>query len=210
MRFFSTVVSAFVAFAAIASAQVSTKQNAFTSPTAGDVIRPGDKWDIKWMNVAGGAVTITLMDGPANQLKPIRTIVANAPNTGSYTWDVPADIVTSGTYSLRISYDSNPNNYNYSDRFNFVSSYVSTPSASSTTAASTTSAASVTSGAPATTSGNTTVATSRGTSTSTRRTATSEPSSIPTDGAPPSAGSSTLSSPLAVILAVLAAAIFIH
>ncbi|RVD82728.1 uncharacterized protein DFL_007143 [Arthrobotrys flagrans] len=218
MQFFKTAVSlALAAFAAVASAQ-DLKGNAITAPTAGTVIEAGSTFDIKWINPVGEQVTLVIMDGDANSLKPIRTIITNLPNSGTYTWSVPEDLPTSGTYTIRISYDSTPANYNYSDRFVFTSDFVSTTSASaSTTSAPTTSAPATTSTSAPTTSSNATTSessessTTINTSTTTRRTTTSESTGEPTSlGAPPSAGTTTLSSPLAVIMAVLAAAIFIH
>lgn len=214
MQFFKTAVSlALAAFAAVASAQLPTRDNAITAPTAGTVIDAGSTFDIKWMNLEGEQVTLVIMDGAANGLKPVRTIVTNLPNTGTYSWKVPEDLPTSSTYTIRISYDGNSANWNYSDRFIFTSDFVATSSSASTTSApttSTSSAASTSSGSSSseteTTRASTTIRT-----TSTRRSSTSESTGEPTSqGAPPSAGTTTLSSPLAVIMAVLAATLFIH
>ncbi|KAF3078357.1 hypothetical protein TWF569_008540 [Orbilia oligospora] len=219
MHFLKTAVSLTLAvFAAVATAQTTNtnKPNFITNPAVGAVINAGDKIDIEWQNLRGDQVTIAIMDGAASDLKQVRTVVTGAPNNGKYTWEVPANIPRSGTYSIRISYDNDPDHYNYSDRFTVLSNVTADPVSSSATTA-----------APATTSAATTGATSSRpstaseddsessttirTSTSTRRTSTSESTGEPTSlGAPPSAGTSTLSSPLAVIMAVLAAAIFIH
>ncbi|KAK6336387.1 hypothetical protein TWF696_001947 [Orbilia brochopaga] len=235
MRFFSSAVAfTLAACAALVSAQAPTTPNAISNPISGDTITAGQSYDITWINPTPGTVTLTLMTGPANQLTPVTTIASNIPNDGSYTWNVPSNIPANSGYSIRISYDNNPANWNYSDRFEFVSSVTATSSAASSTAssassessssaASTSSEASTTSESSAsstssatssaatssaiTTSGNsTTIAT-----TTTRRPTTSTPPPIPTgSGAPVGAGSTTLSSPVAVIMAVLAAALFIH
>ncbi|KAK6338221.1 hypothetical protein TWF730_002295 [Orbilia blumenaviensis] len=220
MLFFKSAVSfALAALAAVASAQPSTRGNAFTSPAPGDVILPGDTFDIKWMNPVGDRVTLVVMDGASNSLTPIATIVTNIPNTGTYTWTVPDDLPRSGTYTIRISYDNTPANYNYSDRFTLNSDVIATPSVStgSSSAASSTSAPASSTSAPSTTSESSSSETESSssttvrTSTSTRRSTTSESTGEPTSqGAPPSAGTTTLSSPLAVIMAVLAATLFIH
>lgn len=216
MRFFSTAVSvALAAFAAVASAQVPMKSNAITAPIAGDIITAGEPYEIKWTNVQGSQVTLVVMDGAASSLREVRTIITNLPNTGSYTWSVPEDLPRSATYSIRISYDRDPSHYNYSDRFVFESQFVATTSAASTTSAPPTTSVSSTSTRSGTTSAETETETESSTSmrtTSTRRTtSTGEPTGEPTSqGAPPSAGTATLSSPLAVIMAVLAATLFIH
>lgn len=231
MRFFSTAVSvALAAFAAVTSAQVSTKGNAITSPSVGDTIVAGETFDITWMNIVGSEVTLTLMSGPADDLQPVGVIVASIDNTGSYTWTVPEDIPASDSYAIQISYDNNPNNFNYSDRFAFDSEVTATTTVSTarSTSAATTSAPSTTetettvttetttstdtesSTTVASTTTETGTSTSLRTSTTSRRTSTSQTSEPTSTGAPPSAAHSNLSSPLAVIMAVLAAALFLH
>ncbi|KAF3169134.1 hypothetical protein TWF106_001455 [Orbilia oligospora] len=221
MHFLKTAVSlALAVFAAAATAQTTNtnKPNFITAPPVGAVINAGDKVDIEWQNPRGDQVTITIMDGAASDLKQVRTVVTGAPNNGKYTWEVPENIPRSGTYSIRISYDNDPDHYNYSDRFTVLSDVTADPVSSSattaapvTTSAATTGAASTSSRAANTSEDDSESSTTIRTSTSTRRTSTSESTGEPTSlGAPPSAGTSTLSSPLAVIMAVLAAAIFIH
>ncbi|KAK6541021.1 hypothetical protein TWF694_008401 [Orbilia ellipsospora] len=236
MRFFSTVVSTIAALAAVTSAASTaqssagavqtptpttglTKANAITEPVAGAVISAGSTYDIKWTNVMGATVTLVLMDGPENSLMPVATIVAGIPNSGEYPWSVPTDIPASGTYAIRIQYDNNPSNWNYSDRFTFMSSFVSSSSSSASSSATSTSSAATSTSAATTSAPTTSTVSTSGNSTTTMETSStkkptsssSSASSVPTsDGAPPSAGSTTISSPLAVIMAVLAAAIFIH
>ncbi|KAK6504163.1 hypothetical protein TWF506_002371 [Arthrobotrys conoides] len=219
MHFLKTAVTLTLAvFAAVATAQTkeSQKPNYIIRPPVGSVFNAGDQVEIEWQNPVGEQVTIAIMDGAASDLKQVRTAGTNIKNTGKYTWTVPKDIPRSGTYSIRISYDNEPDNFNYSDRFTVLSDVTADPVSSSsvTSAPATTSAP--TSSAPPTSSGATSSddnesSTTMRTSTSTRRTSTSESTGEPTSlGAPPSAGTTTLSSPLAVIMAVLAAAIFIH
>ncbi|KAK6542506.1 hypothetical protein TWF694_006458 [Orbilia ellipsospora] len=101
------------------AAPPTLNSNAITAPISGDLISAGKPFTIKWTNVEGSAVTLNLIDGPSNQLKPISQIVANAPNNGAYTWNVPDDLPTSATYAIRISYSNKPDEWNYSDRFTF-------------------------------------------------------------------------------------------
>lgn len=237
MRFLTTAVAFFAALTAVAAQSTNTAAptgtpndgtdglggNAITSPGPTDTITAGEDFTITWTNVRGGSVTLVLVTGDSDDLQPVATIVANVDNDGSYTWSVPEDLPASDEYAIRISYDSNPNNYNYSDRFNFDSDVTGTPTistASSTepptstteTESSTTDESSTTESESSTTSGASTTSTLR-TTTTRRPTATEtdeEDKPEETDGAPPSAAASTLSSPLAVIMAVLAAALFIH
>ncbi|KAK6496192.1 hypothetical protein TWF481_002216 [Arthrobotrys musiformis] len=93
--------------------------NAITAPVAGDVITAGQPYSIKWTNIKGNLVTITLIDGPANRVVPVTEIANGVSNTGVYTWSVPDDLPASSTYAIRITYNNNPADYNYSDRFTF-------------------------------------------------------------------------------------------
>ncbi|RVD90284.1 uncharacterized protein DFL_001259 [Arthrobotrys flagrans] len=108
--------------------------NAITAPIAGDVITAGQPYAIKWTNMKGNLVTITLIDGPANKVVPVKEIANGAPNTGVYTWSVPDDIPPSQTYAIRITYNNNPADYNYSDRFAFENESVVSSSAVSSSA----------------------------------------------------------------------------
>ncbi|EWC45949.1 hypothetical protein DRE_04742 [Drechslerella stenobrocha 248] len=231
MRFFSTISLAVAALTAFASAQTPTgaappvvsgmRGNAITSPGITDTVEAGQTYTIEWTNRVGTSVTLVLQDGGANTLTTVDTIATNIPNSGSYVWTVPATLEKRNTYTIRISYDNNPANYNYSDRFLLDSSVVASAAASASTA---TSAPASTSSAASSTEESTTAApttssavTSRPASNSTTMATTSRSSStsegVPTassQGAPTNAASSTLSSPIAVIMALLAAAIFIH
>ncbi|KAK6330746.1 hypothetical protein TWF718_002947 [Orbilia javanica] len=108
--------------------------NAITAPIAGDVITAGEPYAIKWTNIEGSSVTLTLVDGPANQVKPVKEIINNTPNTGVFTWSVPEDLPASKTYAIRITYNNNPADYNYSDRFTFENESVVSSAAVSSSA----------------------------------------------------------------------------
>ncbi|KAK6353531.1 hypothetical protein TWF696_005494 [Orbilia brochopaga] len=124
----------------VAAAAPKLNSNAITAPIAGALLTAGKPYTITWTNVQGPKVTLSLIDGPSNQLTSIADIATNVDNTGSFTWNVPKDIARSGTYSIRISYSENPAEWNYSDRFNLESTVVAPTNvkdASSSAAAST-------------------------------------------------------------------------
>ncbi|KAJ6264022.1 hypothetical protein Dda_0161 [Drechslerella dactyloides] len=127
----------------VAAAAPKLNSNAITAPVAGAFLKAGEPYTIKWTNVQGPQVTLTLIDGPSNQLDSITQIAENVDNTGSFTWNVPANLARSGTYAIRISYSSNPAEWNYSDRFNFESNVVAVKDAKTTGAAETTAATSI-------------------------------------------------------------------
>ncbi|KAF3923697.1 hypothetical protein ABW20_dc0102710 [Dactylellina cionopaga] len=141
----SLLVSATLAYAQTTATTPSLDANAITAPIRGDVITAGEPFTIKWTKPQGASVTLVLVDGPANSVVPVATIVASVPNSGAYTWSVPKNLPASTTYAIRISYNNNPQDYNYSDRFVFesdvtASSSAATSAASSSSAAETTSA----------------------------------------------------------------------
>ncbi|EWC47813.1 hypothetical protein DRE_03013 [Drechslerella stenobrocha 248] len=126
--------------AAAVHAAGGLKSNAITAPIAGDVISSGKTYTIKWTNIAGTKVKLTLIDGPANQVSPVADIAVDQDNTGSYTWNVPSDLPASKTYAIRIQYNNNPDDWNYSDRFDFNSN--APPKVSSASSVSATASAS--------------------------------------------------------------------
>lgn len=109
--------------------------NTLISPNVGDVLVAGSSFEIKWVSLRGNSVTLVLIAGPATNLEEVVIIAADIDNTGSYIWNIPADLPPQDDYALRISYDSNPNNYNYSDRFPIVNN--GAKSSSTATSAST-------------------------------------------------------------------------
>ncbi|KAF3901872.1 hypothetical protein AA313_de0210466 [Arthrobotrys entomopaga] len=133
-----------------AAALPTLKSNAITAPIAGDIITAGKPYTIRWTNTMGASVTLNLIDGPSNQLKSVAEIVSGAPNKGIYTWNVPDDLPTSNTYAIRISYDNNPDDWNYSDRFTFVNQNM-VASADVSSAATTTASATMSSASESTT-----------------------------------------------------------
>ncbi|KAK6542917.1 hypothetical protein TWF694_006855 [Orbilia ellipsospora] len=101
-------------------ASQSTKANAITAPTAGTVLTEGQQFTIKWIDIVGDTVSLVLLEGPTGDLRTLAVIAEGITNTGTYAWVVPdgvAVLSSSSDYTIRISYDSNPNDYNYSDRF---------------------------------------------------------------------------------------------
>ncbi|KAK6342089.1 hypothetical protein TWF730_001568 [Orbilia blumenaviensis] len=118
--------------------------NAITDPIAGDVITAGKPYSIKWTNIKGDSVTLDLVDGPANQVRPIVRIAGGISNSGVYTWSVPDDIPPSETYAIRITYNNNPADYNYSDRFTFENEAVVSSAAVSSSAETSSASASTT------------------------------------------------------------------
>lgn len=179
-------------------------------------VEEGKPFTLKWSN-AQGPVTITLMRGPADNLKPVRDLTSG--ETGnSYTFtpeNLPSD-----TYAFRISDSSSEPNY--SARFQYVGTgSITTTSASltSTSRSSTsTSASSTTSSERSSTSSATssTSSTSSGSNSTTSSFTTT--TSAPTTTRPAQSTNTPLNSnnaqrfasPLALVLVTVAALVFFH
>ncbi|KAF3166828.1 hypothetical protein TWF225_005345 [Orbilia oligospora] len=116
-----TLLNLYIILLKHAEAQFPIKPNAIISPNAETRATAGGQIQIVWANTVGANVTIVLLDDDANnQLEQIITIARNIENTGLLTWNISEDLPPSETYVIRISYDSNPDNYNYSDQFTVV------------------------------------------------------------------------------------------
>ncbi|KAI8965280.1 Ser-Thr-rich glycosyl-phosphatidyl-inositol-anchored membrane family-domain-containing protein [Daldinia sp. FL1419] len=137
-------------------------------------IEVGKAFEVTWSD-ATGPVSLTLKDGPSDNLKTVSDLTSGETGT-SYTW-IPSSSLTSGTYALEIS---DGTDVNYSQQFEISGGSASSTSAgtSASTTASQTSASSAVSS---------TTASSSATITS------SETSSIPT-GSSTSSGSSSFTS----------------
>ncbi|MCJ1408965.1 Mucin-21 [Ptychographa xylographoides] len=129
MRFFVAFVVS--ALAAIVSCQ-SSGPNAFNIPPAGNyLLHAGQPTTFTWSNLSGSTVTLTLRDGPNGDLNPGTVIQANVPNTGTYTYTPPTDIVAGNTYTIEISNDQDPTQTNYTPQFDIISNNQPVPSSAS-------------------------------------------------------------------------------
>ncbi|KAI2618464.1 Ser-Thr-rich glycosyl-phosphatidyl-inositol-anchored membrane family-domain-containing protein [Hypoxylon sp. NC1633] len=176
-------------------------------------IEAGKPFEITWSG-ATGAVTLTLKDGPADNLKTVSEIVSGA--TGeSYSW-TPSSSLSSGTYALEIS---DGTDVNYSQQFDVsggsassaASSTVSSTSASST-ASSTVSSTSTSTSSSASSSSTSESSTSSGSITSSSSHASTTSSTTKTSAsaaqtAPPNTNAAQTAAPFVVpmLLAVGAA-----
>ncbi|EGX45842.1 hypothetical protein AOL_s00117g47 [Orbilia oligospora ATCC 24927] len=113
-----TLLNLYIILLKHAEAQFPIKPNAILSPDAETISTAGGQLQIIWTNTFGANVTIVLLDDDANnQPEQVITIARNIGNTGLMTWYISEDLPPSNTYVVRISYDNNPDNYSYSERF---------------------------------------------------------------------------------------------
>jgi len=113
MRFFGLLAASASFLAAVVSAQ---NPLAVSAPAAGSTVAAGSALDITWAADTATEVTLTLRSGDANDLANVATI-GTVPNTGTYSWTVPANVVSGTTYSIEIADADGGPNSNYSPFF---------------------------------------------------------------------------------------------
>ncbi|KAI1660187.1 Ser-Thr-rich glycosyl-phosphatidyl-inositol-anchored membrane family-domain-containing protein [Daldinia decipiens] len=98
-------------------------------------IQAGKAFEVTWSD-AVGPVSLTLKDGPSDNLKTVSEITSGQTGT-SYTW-VPSSSLPSGTYALEINDGSE---VNYSQQFEISGGSASSSSVSTTASQTSTSSA---------------------------------------------------------------------
>ncbi|PGH09280.1 hypothetical protein GX51_00722 [Blastomyces parvus] len=96
MKFIAAAFTAFAALAAAAGTEPDYSQppsgNPISSPGLNEIVPVGKPYTIKWQPTTDGEVSLTLLRGPSNNVKPIATIVESIKNTGSYVWTPSTDL----------------------------------------------------------------------------------------------------------------------
>ncbi|KAI1773985.1 Ser-Thr-rich glycosyl-phosphatidyl-inositol-anchored membrane family-domain-containing protein [Hypoxylon cercidicola] len=184
-----------------------------------DGIEVGKAFEVTWSD-ATGPVTLTLKDGPSENLETVGELTSG--ETGeSYTW-VPSSSLPSGTYALEIS---DGTDVNYSKQFEVTGGSASSSSSSSSSVSSTasststsstvssTTVSSTTSSASATTSSDSSTSSGSSTSSSSRASSTSSAtrtsSASNSQTALPNTNAAQTAAPFAVPLLLALGAAFI-
>lgn len=94
--------------------------NAFLTPGWGNVVNADSSYTITWTPSSSGNVNLILLQGGSQNLTTLYTIASNIPNSGSYTWAVPATAKTNTDYSIMIQDSSNHGETNYSPYFTIL------------------------------------------------------------------------------------------
>jgi len=165
MRFSLAVAAS--ALLAIVSSQATQHNNAFSVPVSGTyLLHAGQPTTFTWTALAGSTVTLKLRDGDRSDLSEGVVLTSNLPNKGSYTYNVPSNIVEGANYAIEIINNDDPTDVNYTPQFVIESPNKTVPTASSGSASASASAtgATVTSLATVTSGTSVTVATLTATS----------------------------------------------
>lgn len=97
----------------IVEVPTETSQIIITSPEHGDILKPGDVLNIKWLAVSINRIDIELYRKSSYQF----TIAENTESTGSFDWSIPGNINLSNHYFVKIINHNNSNTCEFSGRF---------------------------------------------------------------------------------------------
>jgi len=88
----------------------SAAPNAFTAPLGDFSIHAGQTMEVSWEEVSGDTVSLQLLQGSPEDLRPVVPVATNIANAGSTYWKVP-DSVAPGRYSMEITANNGAKNY---------------------------------------------------------------------------------------------------
>ncbi|MCJ1314508.1 SMP-30 gluconolaconase LRE domain protein [Agyrium rufum] len=172
--------------------------NYFTPPAGGYLLAAGVPYQFTWKPTTGGTVTLVLRNGPNGNLNAGTVIASSIPNSGSYTFTPPLNIVPDVSYTVEIVDDQDTSEVNFTQQFDITNdnpppvSSSASASSGATTATAPTSTFSTISGTVTTTGGLTTTTGSGTASASTSR-ASSSGSATSTSGSSTASGSKSAS-----------------
>ncbi|OJD16321.1 hypothetical protein AJ78_03490 [Emergomyces pasteurianus Ep9510] len=95
MKLVAAVFTAFAALAAAATKPDYSKEpegNPIAHPGLKEIVPVGKPYKIQWQPTTDGEVSLILLRGPSNNVKPIGIIADSIVNSGSYEWTPPTDL----------------------------------------------------------------------------------------------------------------------
>ncbi|KAI7875005.1 hypothetical protein K492DRAFT_211199 [Lichtheimia hyalospora FSU 10163] len=138
MKYFVSTFVFALGTAALTAAQASSAGAFYiTAPLEGDTWTAGSTETIKWINGMNENITINLIEGAdSNSMVSTGDSINANGISGTASWNVPADIDTSGRYALRFDYTDNNGNdaSSYSGAIKIVKGSSSSSSSSSSSA----------------------------------------------------------------------------
>jgi hypothetical protein len=91
--------------------------NPFSYPSASCIVPACKPYKITWDPTTEGSVTLVLVRGPPENVKPVYTIADNIPNSGSYEWTPSSDTEADTThYGIQLICDTT-GAYQYTPQF---------------------------------------------------------------------------------------------
>ncbi|KAJ5728629.1 uncharacterized protein N7483_003137 [Penicillium malachiteum] len=186
-------IFAAVAFSALVAADDTA--NPFDNPEGGYTFTAGSPTTLTWDPTTSGTIDLRLQWDTVTTPETGESIVSDYDNTGSYTWDVPSDLVAGREYTVEILDSSDTNDYNFLPYFTVAGATASaSATATSTSSSSTSTSTSTTSTSTSTSSSSSTTATSTSTSSASSTTLSTKTSTKTSTSASSTKASSTATS----------------
>ncbi|KAL1981957.1 hypothetical protein VTN96DRAFT_1969 [Rasamsonia emersonii] len=183
------VVLTLSAFAAL----VAAADNPFQIPNGGYTFTAGQPTTLHWDPTTKGTVSLQLQWGSVTTPDQGITIASHIDNTGTYTWNVPADLAAQPDFTIRITDDSDPSDVNFLPRF-VIAGASGTASVTSATSTGTSASASSTGSSAASSTTLITTTTPASSSSSAAASSTTKSSSASASASSSSASASATSS----------------
>ncbi|KAJ6013984.1 hypothetical protein N7540_008575 [Penicillium herquei] len=192
-------IFAAVAFSALVAADDTA--NPFSNPEGGYVFTAGSPTTLTWDPTTSGTINLRLQWDSVTTPETGESIVSDYDNSGSYTWDVPTDLVAGREYTVEILDSSDTDDYNFLPYFTVAgatetasATATKTSSSSTSTSTSTTSTSTSSSSSSSTTATSTTSSTSSSSTTLSTKTSTKTSTSASSTKASSTATSTSSSS----------------
>ncbi|KAF8542971.1 Ser-Thr-rich glycosyl-phosphatidyl-inositol-anchored membrane family-domain-containing protein [Trichophaea hybrida] len=218
MRFLTTAVVAIATFtsavyglaAPATTPPVSGSANAITAPLGDTPLVAGKPYTIKWSHNFGDKVTLRLRKGDdSNNLDNVLTIVSDTSNDGEYTWTPPTQLDAGKNYAIEIVANGSAN---YSPKFEIDSNGSGVSSSKASSSAKPTKSGSEypsSSAKPSASASGSAEPSSSASATSTDSSSSAAQTSITAPNEPKSAAG-RMSSPLALVLCIVASLVYFH
>ncbi|KAJ5084645.1 hypothetical protein NUU61_009224 [Penicillium alfredii] len=121
MRFFTaTIISALAALAMGHTQPDYSKQpkgNAIVKPGLHEQVPEGKPYTIHWEPSTEGPISLVLLHGPTENVKPLETIAEKIPNSGKYEWTPSTKLTPEDTHYGLLLVVEGSGQYQYSTQF---------------------------------------------------------------------------------------------
>ncbi|KMU89079.1 GPI anchored serine-threonine rich protein [Coccidioides immitis H538.4] len=93
------------------------KGNAISKPSLDEQVVAGEEYTITWDADSPGPISIQLLRGPSENVKPIAVITASTENTGSFKWTPSITLENDVTHYGLLIVDQSTGQYQWSTQF---------------------------------------------------------------------------------------------
>ncbi|KAF9895100.1 hypothetical protein FE257_000002 [Aspergillus nanangensis] len=158
--------------------------NPILKPGLGELVAAGEPYTITWTPTTKGPISLVLLRGPSENVRPIDTLADAIPNSGSFSWTPSASLKPDTTHYGLLLVVEGTGQYQYSTQFGIKNPEYVPPSGSTSSTSESTPTTSSTSMKP------TTTTTTSASSSTTKETTSTHPEPTTTSSSSSSSSSS--------------------